>query len=110
MTVPSWHHLYRKGHSLGASGAPVRTEPPAAPESTKYGSATAVDPRIKGYQFQLCEFAGNQFSPDDKRRCRMYHKSGYRDCCMWYNKHIEDIEDTYNANKRTLCICTCKEK
>jgi hypothetical protein len=52
----------------------------------------SVDARIRGGIATLCEFVGNEFDPDKKRRCKYFNKSKYRDCCQWcYDETHEKI-------------------
>jgi hypothetical protein len=52
-------------------------------------AATAVDARVKGGMMTVCEFAGDEFDPDKRRRCKHYNKSQYRACCHWFYEDIE---------------------
>ena len=53
-------------------------------------TAMQVDARVKGGLMVLCEFAGNEFNPEETRRCKYYDKSRQRTCCMYYHPEIND--------------------
>lgn len=52
-------------------------------------SATIVDARVFGGMFTICEFRGNEFDPEKKRKCKHYFKSYARDCCGHYRDDTE---------------------
>lgn len=60
---------------------------PATDGVGKTDAPTLVDARVRGGIAVVCEFVGNAFSPDKKRKCKYFIKSNYRDCCQYcYNE------------------------
>jgi hypothetical protein len=57
------------------------------------------DARVQGGMMTLCEFAGHQYDPDRRRRCKNFKKATWRSNCMHYREDIVGACDYVEVTK-----------
>lgn len=73
---------------------------------------TPVDARVKGYQFTLCEFAGNHLAPDGKRYCKHFIMNTNINRCRFFRPEFKENRKpkTYAEKSVELSACDFKER